>query len=94
MPATTLRRGNSSLESAAGSTVPRIPKIAVNNQIRLTYYFRSAKFLLRQVEDGCAGVKLCTAESAISCLACSQAELYRVAHDDRQLFTMLMRFAR
>ena len=49
MPATNLRRGNSSQESAAGSVVPRIPKIAVNNQIRLTYYFRSAKFLLKQV---------------------------------------------
>ena len=94
MPAPALRqRSNGVHDPNQASVVPVIPKIAVNNQIRLAYYFRSAQILLRQVRDLECHLQG-AAEPGSERVHTAQAEMYRTSHDDRQLFTMLMRFAR
>lgn len=80
--------------------LPAVPTRAVNNIISLDKYYRSANLLLRQVQ-GLTGI--IAAASACQALSLTwhqlthlpelQADAYRAAGNEWQLYTMLLRFA-
>lgn len=80
-------------QTLSSSLAAHVRRQTPMNILPLSYYYRSGHFLLRQVEDF-ARMRNVDEHNVSSLRCCLQADEYRAAGNEEQLFVILMRLCR